>query len=380
MLGNVSEEKTFVLPENRQATSILICVVAYVPDSRQLKLFERSIDSILALDTTDEVRANVVVIDNASPLAIDHIVSARASELISLLRREENNLGAARSQALKMAVESGYDWIAFVDSDVEVPPTWLMTLFRELQTAPLKDAVGIAAVNRPPHESEFAKALDFFLGFQHAHLGATQVLQLPAGSHAGLIKMKVAHLPTCAVLLKVKPLFNVGGFDAKFSRVGEDLEMSFRLKRSGTLWLVSEPVVLHRQDTTTNAWGRRMFRYGWAQIDVARKYPEHLQSKKALPLVAGFLAALSLLLMFVGFSAPMKLLVVSYIGFMLSPILLKGISDGRMDVAFGACWIAFVTHASYSAGMWAGVLKIRSNPRITQQGDVGSAPSQGRTQ
>lgn len=365
----MSNDQTLILPENRKSVSVLIVVVAHVADARQLKLFERSVESILALDTTEDVSATVVVIDNASPLAIQHIVAARAPQLISIVRRDINNLGAARSQALKMAVDTQHEWIAFIDSDVEVASNWLMSLVRELQTAPLQDAVGIGTVNRPPHESEFSKALDFFLSFPHAHLGATQVLQLPAGSHAGLIKLKVDHLPTCAVLLKVKPLYSIGGFDAAFSRVGEDLEMSYRLKRAGSLWLFSEPVVLHRQDRESKAWGRRMFRYGWAQIDVARKHPEHLQTKKAFPLIAGFLAVLSLLLMFFGVSAPMKLLVIFYIGLMLSPILLKGISEGRMETAFGACWIAFVTHGSYAAGMWAGLLRISGNPRATQPGD-----------
>lgn len=369
MIRAVSEDQTYILPENRKKVSVLICVVAHVADSRQLKLFERCIGSILALGTTDDVRATVIVIDNASPLAIDHIVSARSPNLISVVRREVNNLGAARSQALKMAVDSGHDWIAFIDSDIEVAAEWLMVLIHELQAPELRDAVGIGTVNRPPRESEFSKALDFFLGFQHAHLGATQVLQLPTVSQAGLIKKKVPHLPTCAVLLKVQALYSSGGFDAAFSRVGEDLEMSYRLKRSGSLWLVSGPIALHRQDRSSTAWGRRMFRYGWAQIDVARKHPEHLQTKKVLPLIAGFLVFLSVVLLFFGVSAPMKLLVIFYIGLMLSPILLKGISEGRMDVAFEACWIAFVTHCSYAAGMWAGLLKISGNPRITQPGD-----------
>jgi hypothetical protein len=107
-----------------------------------------------------------------------------------------------------------------------------------------------------------------------------------------------------------------------------------------------------------------MFRYGWGQIEVARRHPEHLQTVKAIPPLALLGAVMAVLLSIAGPSAPLKLLIIGYLGFVCAPIVLRGISEGRMDTAFHACWIAFVTHLSYSAGMWAGLLRLKKNPVV----------------
>lgn len=366
---HVSNDQTFVLPENRKTVSVLICVVAHIKEERQRLLFERTIESILSLETPTDIQASILVVDNASTFPVRDLVSAKTGALIEVFRRSANNIGAARTQGLRYAVQQNCEWIAYVDSDVELAIEWLTILIRELQTPPMRDAVGIATVNRPPHEGDFSKALDFFLGFGHAHLGSSQVLQLRASTHEAITKQKVNHLATCAALLHVKALEHAGGFNRDFSRVGEDLEMSYRLRKNGSMWILSAPVALHRQDRNWQAWGKRMFRYGWGQIDVARKHPEHLQTKKALPLLGALWVVIAIGLYMFGPSAPFKLTVVGYLGFMMAPIILRGISDGRMDTAFQACWIAFVTHVSYAAGMWAGLLRLRQNPTAIQPGD-----------
>ncbi len=359
-----------VTSPGKKPLSVLICIVAYIADQRQTALFERAVDSVLALDTTDDVQASVLILDNASPLPVQNIMARRgASRLIQTVRRTSNNIGAARSQATAAALEGGHEWLAFIDSDVEVPPEWLMILIRESQTSPMKDAVAIATVNRPAHEVSFARALDFLLGFNLVHLGSSQAMQMPASAFSGITKIKVSHVATCAVLLHTKALAHAGGFSADFSRVGEDLEMCYRLKKNGSLWLLSAPIAIHRQDRNLEMWSKRMFRYGWGQIDVARNHPEHLQTKKAIPLLAALVSLLSIMLLALGFEAPIKLLIVGYLGFIAAPIILRGISEGKMDVAFHACWISFVTHVAYASGMWAGVLRIKSNPVITQPGD-----------
>jgi GT2 family glycosyltransferase len=352
----------------KKTVSVLICIVAFVHDQRQSKLFERAVESVLALDTTDDVQASVLIIDNASPFPVQNLIANRSS-LIEVVRRTSNNIGAARSQATATALARNHEWIAFIDSDIEVPPEWLMILIREAQTNPMKDAVAIATVNRPALEGGFVRALDFLLGFNLVHLGSSQALQMPASAFSGITKIKVSHVSTCAVLLHTKALVHAGGFSAEFSRVGEDLEMCYRLKRNGSLWLLSAPVAIHRQDRNLEGWSKRMFRYGWGQIDVARDHPEHLQTRKAIPLIAALVVLLACILLALGFQAPIKLLIVGYLGFISAPIILRGISEGKFGIALSACWISLVTHVAYASGMWAGVLRLKSNPVITQPGD-----------
>lgn len=363
-------EKTELI--GKKPLSVLICIVAYVPDHRQTALFERALESVLALDTTDDVQASVLIIDNASPIPVESLLARRASSLIQVQRRAINNIGAARSFAVAEALNANHEWIAFVDSDIELPPDWLITIVREAQTGPMKDAVGIGTVNRPALENDFSRALDFMLGFNLVHLGSSQAMQMPACSRQGILKIKVSNVPTCAALFHTKALAHAGGFDADFSRVCEDLEMCYRLKKNGSLWMLSGPIAIHRQDRNLENWAKRMFRYGWGQIEVARAHPEHLQTKKVIPLLAMLVVLIAFVLVsFFGFSAPIKLLLVGYLGFVSAPIILRGITEGKMDVSFHACWISFVTHVMYSAGMWAGLLRICRNPVVTQ-------PSGGR--
>lgn len=347
-----------------RTTSVLICIVAHLRDERHVRLFERTLDSVLSLNTADDVSASVLVIDNASLISVQNVVSQRTRAAVEVVHRHTNNLGAARTDGLKRASEKKCEWIAYVDSDIELAIEWLMILVRESQSNPMKNAVGLGTVNRPPPEGDFARALDLFLGFEYMHLGSSQSLQLPASTHQGISKKKVKNLSTCAAMFHVEALYHAGGFDADFSRVCEDLEMSYRLRKNGSLWLLSAPVALHRQDRNSNQWASRMFRYGWGQIEVARRHPEHLQTAKALPILALLGVAIALLLPLIGRSAPIKLTIIGYLGFVCAPIILRGVSEGRMDTAFQACWIAFVTHVSYSAGMWAGLLRLRKNPVI----------------
>lgn len=365
-MSNSYNDATLVLPENKKTITVLICVVVRVENERQRLLFERTIESILSLDTPDDVQARVAVIDNASLFSVQDFIATKTSASIEVVRRTANSIGAARTHGLRLALAYDCEWLAFVDADIELPMEWLKILTHELKATSMKDAVGIAAVNRPPHEGEFARALDFFLGFEYAHLGSSQVIQLQSTAHEAVTKRKVDHLSTCAVLLHTKALEHAGGFKPEFSRVGEDLEMSYRLRRNGSLWLLSGPIVLHRQDRDWRGWASRMFRYGWGQIEVARYHQEHLKTRKALPLLAAFWVIAVFLLLALGFSAPLKLTLVGYLGFMLAPILLRGIAESKMEVAFSACWIAVVTHAAYALGMVSGLLRISRNPVVTQ--------------
>lgn len=370
-VSNSYNDATTVLPENKKLTTVLICVVVRIESERQRLLFERTVESILGLDVPDGVQASVLVIDNASLFSVQDFIATKTAASIEVVRRTANNLGAARTQGMRVALQKGCEWIAYVDSDIELPIEWLKILTHELRSSAMKDAVGIAAVNRPPHEGEFARSLDFFLGFEHTHLGSPQVIQLQSTAHEAVTKRKVDHLATCAVLIHTKALEHAGGFKSDFSRVCEDLEMSYRLRRNGSLWMLSGPVVLHRQDRNWQAWAKRMFRYGWGQIEVARHHQEHLKTRKALPLLAAFWGLVALALLIFGVSAPFKITLVGYLGFMLAPILLRGIGEGKMDVAFSACWIAVVTHIAYAAGMISGLLRISRNPVVTQPGDGG---------
>jgi hypothetical protein len=112
------------------------------------------------------------------------------------------------------------------------------------------------------------------------------------------------------------------------------------------------------------AWAKRMFRYGWGQMEVARLHKSHLNSLKIIPLIAGSLAVFSVFLLLFGVTLPLKLLFGVYLLLMGAPMMLRGVSEGRVKVAFDAFQVAFVTHAAYAFGMVAGALGLVRNPPL----------------
>ena len=64
-----------------ETSSVLIAVVAHIVDERQVRLFERTIESLMALDTTSDIQASLLVIDNASPRPIATLLKGRAATL-----------------------------------------------------------------------------------------------------------------------------------------------------------------------------------------------------------------------------------------------------------------------------------------------------------
>lgn len=311
-------------------------------------LFLRTLGSLHALGGPETLP--ITVIDNASPLDLRALLqSLPFAASIEVIRRSENGLGAARDQALRMAQT---EWVGFVDSDVEVPSRWLAAMAEALEASQLlaPPVVGIATCNVPPSDgNEFVQTLALFLSSRFAHLGSSQAVQLQ-------VAREVVHLSTCAVLFHRQAALAAGGFDPHFSRVCEDMEFSHRLRRQGRQLLLPQPAVLHHQSDSYRDWLPRMFRYGWGQIDVARKHPRHLLGVKGLPLIAlVFLLGLAALAL-VGSPLPLLAVLWSDLMVCLAAFTLAGaVKHAPIRRRLAAVAMTTLTHGVYMLGMAAGL-------------------------
>lgn len=332
-----------------------VVIVAHIRDRTGFEKLLRTMRSIAS-----ELHL-VTVIDNASqtPWSI-RIREAVENDGGRYVRREANNLGAARDQALHL---SEGEFLAFVDADIELPRNWLRTM-REFLKEPENEACwGVASALVGPFNSKFDRAMALALSTPLAHLGTSQAIRLHS-------QMTVAHLATAAVLFRRQPVMRIGGFSARFSRVGEDLELSYRIARSPEsdsrkLVLLPQPVVTHHQDESLKSWVARVFCYGWGQIEVARIHWRHMFSRKLIPFLVGVLGLVSFGLAIAGQPMLLALLAIQYVTTVFGIVAGGALVSNSLSVVPNAVVIVMATHLAYITGMWAGALGLCRNPRYS---------------
>lgn len=157
------------------------------------------------------------------------------------------------------------EFVAFLDADCEAPPTWLENL---LAAATRLDVAAVGGGNEPPKgQSPHYDALAIMLA---SHLGSRGSLQgrIPTTQTA------VRHIPTLNVLYKKAALEIAGGFDPRFARMGEDEDLSRRLRDMGcSLVATPDAVVVHHQRADLRSWAKNMYAYGKGRTWLIRRHP-----------------------------------------------------------------------------------------------------------
>jgi mycofactocin system glycosyltransferase len=201
----------------------------------------------------------VIVVDDAS--RDRPAVAAAAARHGATLLPLDHNLGPAGARNAGLAhVRTPY--VAFVDSDVQVDGAELTALaghFADRGLALVGPLVEGASRSLRPRWFErydvAASSLD--LGRRGA--------RVRPGSAVGW-------LPSACVVGRVERLRGLGGFDERM-RVGEDVDLVWRLVRSGAV-VRYDPVHVARHDTRTTlrGWLGRKFVYGSGGAALARRH------------------------------------------------------------------------------------------------------------
>jgi succinoglycan biosynthesis protein ExoA len=235
--------------------------------------------SSLARQTLPTANWKILFVDHDSKDETPEILARFLSENpnASLVSHKENNISRSRQFILETCQT---EWVAFVDSDIILPPNWISAALDmaaqiaggSAETIDPKIAQTFAGVGGQLRLKPFKSCL------QEAALLQTNVL-----GHFGAEQMmissekfrRVSHLPTAAAIFRVATLLNNGGFKGSFGNCGEDLELGERLTGKGLgLWISSELGVDHLLSCETRrAWSRRAFRYGRARVHVATHHP-----------------------------------------------------------------------------------------------------------
>lgn len=201
----------------------------------------------------------VVVVDDASadPAAVARVAATHGVRLV----RQAVNTGPAGARTRGLEHVST-PFVAFVDSDVVVTPSWVSDLLGHFADP----AVGAVAPR--------VAATD---GTSLLHRYAAVRGPLDLGPHPAQVGpgRRVSYVPTAALLVR-RAALEATGFDPAL-RFGEDVDLVWRLVDQG--WSVRyDPsvVVRHAEPGSWSAWLARRYRYGTSAAPLAQRHGDRL--------------------------------------------------------------------------------------------------------
>ncbi|MEY4172839.1 MAG: mycofactocin system glycosyltransferase [Actinomycetota bacterium] len=200
-----------------------------------------------------------VVVDDASPEPLSPPTDTPA--LVRVIRLDINGgPAAARNAGL---AEVSTPLVAFLDTDVSVPPDWLDALlphFSDPKVALVAPRVAAAPGSGAiAHHERSHSPLDL----------GTEPARIAAGS-------RVSYVPAAALVCRTAAVRDAGGFDTSM-RVGEDVDLVWRLIEAGHRCRY-EPasVVQHEPRHSWGAFVQQRIGYGRSAAPLAARHPGNL--------------------------------------------------------------------------------------------------------
>ncbi|HEU5319686.1 MAG TPA: glycosyltransferase, partial [Methylomirabilota bacterium] len=168
-------------------------------------------------------------------------------------------LSGARNSGLRAATG---EIVAYIDDDAYPDPHWLHHLAQAFRTT---DHVGVGGPNlSPPGDGPISACI------ANAPGNPQEVL---------LSDGEAEHIPGCNMAFRRASLEAIGGFDRRFRRAGDDVDVCWRLRDRGwTLGFAPAAVVWHHRRGSIRAFWRQQLGYGAAEAFLEAKFPERYNS------------------------------------------------------------------------------------------------------
>lgn len=312
------------------------------------------VDAVSALDsiltsTADFLGVQFVVVDNASgddtPHVLKRWLSANACDY-EFIQSTENNIGRAR----KIAVDSAkHDLIYFTDPDCKVRRNTISllvdSLLRQRQIDDRSAAVGGA--NYFVESSRLAMHLNALRSTTLGHFNSAQML-------ASIECRPIDHVSTCNAVYW-RPILNANNFSEEFLRVGEDLQVSYKLiAKKYLLFFNGSAIVDHASPEGYLDWLKKSFGYGKAQMKVASRNLAIYHSHRLIPF---YLVTLSLFSLFVS-KFLFSCLTIAFVTFGLATTFQLRIRGSRGLNFVDALFVVFGTSLAYGVGEVFGAAKV----------------------
>jgi GT2 family glycosyltransferase len=220
-------------------------ITAVIPVHNRADLLERLLTTAHAQTVPF---AEIIVVDNASTDNAAETAKLRGCRISSM----GENSGFAR------AVNRGWqeartEWIAVLNSDVELDPRWLERLLAEVHTASFATGLMLDAANRTTIDGTYDLVTRAGCAWR---AGNGEPCARPGGPPA-----RIAIAPGTAFLFRRDVLEGLGGFDETFGSYLEDVDLGLRCLREGLTGVyVPSAVAWHHGSATLGRWNPRVVR------------------------------------------------------------------------------------------------------------------------
>jgi GT2 family glycosyltransferase len=308
--------------------------------------------SSLEKQTLPAADFEIIVVDDGSAddtlFYLKALVSGGKENLFFCYQKNQGP-GAARNRGMAMARGT---FFAFTDTDCRPLPEWLDELIKPFSDKQV-GAVG-GAEEFEPAERALSWAIHFCM-----------TSPLTTGGIRGASGKKLArYYPrTFNMAISREAFERTGGFKQLYH--GEDIELSFRIKKSGLALLYNEKArVCHHRRSTMKQFFKQLLRMGEARVALASLHPKMLEPLHVVPAAGILLLCLALVL--VAFSAAFMFLLKLLLGAALLFAVLLGAAASmtrdllikeRLKLFFLVPFVFVVQQAAYGIGFYRGLWK-----------------------
>ncbi len=211
--------------------------------------------ALLAAEWVASAGQVVVVDDGSEDREVARVAEAAGAELRSHV--VSGGPAAARNTGWRA---TSLPVVAFVDADCLPEPGWLDRLLVHLADP---DVVAVAPAVRS------GSAAGSLLGRYERHRSPLWLGDLEARVAP---QSRIPYVPGAALVVTRAALERIAGFDEAL-RVGEDVDLIWRLAQVGSVRYEPQATAVHRPRTSYGAWLRQRFVYGSSAAALDRRHP-----------------------------------------------------------------------------------------------------------
>lgn len=191
---------------------------------------EDTVKCIDAVIKSKDIKCDIYVVDNASTDGSADRIGRQFGERVAIVQNAENLGGSGGfGRGLRMAVEEGYPYIMMLDNDAYVDTDTIKKLHRYLEENPDVGIVGakIMMSDDPKRIMDYAKTIDF-------------ETFMDGSKWCGKLDSEEAKEPrecdfaaATAAMVRREVLLKCGGMDEAHFIYYDDIELGYRIKKSG---------------------------------------------------------------------------------------------------------------------------------------------------
>jgi GT2 family glycosyltransferase len=299
----------------------------------------------------------IIVIDDGSSddtLAFLQSLVRNGKDNLVFFYQKNQGPGAARNRGVSLAKGT---ILVFTDTDCRPFPDWLENLIKPFSDKTIGAVGGAEAYSA--EDSLLTRAI---------HVCMTS--SMTTGGMRGTTGKKLArYYPrTFNMAISQEAFKKTGGFKPLFH--GEDIELSFRIKRAGfKLLFIEQAHVHHRRRTTIKQFFRQLMKMGEARVTLVRMHPEMLEPLHVVPAAVILAVAVSVMLspVFQFFLSLLGLILFLGLGFSV----LAGLSGYRkthnIQLSLLVPVLFIVQQSAYGTGFYKGLWKWVSTPFLPDE-------------